>query len=234
VVCWVHIQQHCEAAGQGRKEAHTADGELPHIVKWELCTFLFAINVAAGIGRALLVSFSRAAGPALLAHWLCRKITVLVTAACCILQVLLSCYECLLDVSKAGVMLTAALLLTAYCARFPAATQLKASYSIYDSANQNPARIFMPAKIYSQPALDAAVAAWKGAAGNSSSADASSLLDNGQQPLQPGVAGRWLLPDADGDFDALAGLMAGVGSMAQLWVSYSLLQGIVLILLALR
>jgi hypothetical protein len=150
------------------------------------------------------------------------------------LQVLLSCYDCLLDVSTAGVMLTAALLLTAYCASFPAATQLKASYSIYDSANQNPARIFMPAKVYSQSTLGTAVAAWNGTAVNSSSADVNSVLDNGQPPLQSGVAGRWLLPDADGDFDRLAALMAGVGSMAQLWVAYSLLQGIVLILLVVR
>jgi hypothetical protein len=150
------------------------------------------------------------------------------------LQVLLSCYDCLLDVSTAGVMLTATLLMTAYCARFPAATQPQASYDIYDAVNQNQARIFMPAKSYSQADLDAAVTVWKRALGNSSSAHTNSLFKDGQQPLQSGVPGRWLLPDADGDFDALAGLMAGVGSMAQLWVAYSLLQDIVLILLVLR
>jgi hypothetical protein len=37
------------------------------------------------------------------------------------LQVLLPCYDCLLDVSTAGVMVTAALLLTSFCTRFPAA-----------------------------------------------------------------------------------------------------------------
>jgi hypothetical protein len=146
------------------------------------------------------------------------------------------CYGSLLDVVTAGVMVAATLLLTAYCTRFPAATQPKASYAMYDSVNQSPARIFMPAKAYSQSGLDAAVAAWAAAAGasNGSSSDNSSLFNEAQQPLQPGMAGRWLLPDADGDFDALAGLMAGVGSMAQLWVAYSLLQGIVLILLVLR
>jgi hypothetical protein len=60
------------------------------------------------------------------------------------------------------------------------------------------------------------------------------LFADGQPPLQPGVPGRWLLPDADGDFDQLAGLMAGVSNMAQLWVAYSLLQGIVLIMLVVR
>jgi hypothetical protein len=177
---------------------------------------------------------------------------------CISLQVLMACYESTLDVSIAGLMLAAAVLLTVYCARFPAVTQPQASYSVYDGISQSPARIFLPAKAYSQHAVDIAwsaavgntsaahgsstgqqplqlsVAAWKGAIGISSSADASSLLDNGQPPLQPGMAGRWLLADADGDFDALAALMAGVGSMAQLWVAYSLLQGIVLILAVLR
>jgi hypothetical protein len=159
----------------------------------------------------------------------------------------------MLDVSLAGLMLAAALVLTAYCARFPAVTQPQASYSVYDGINQSPARIFLPAKAYSQGAADAVVAAAAGStsltnysssgsldngsngtAVNRSSADVNSVLDNGQPPLQPGVAGRWLLPDADGDFDRLAALMAGVGSMAQLWVAYSLLQGIVLILLVVR
>jgi hypothetical protein len=150
------------------------------------------------------------------------------------LQVLLSCYDCLLDVSTAGLMLAAALVLTAYCLHFPSATGLQANYAVYDSATQNPARIFLPAKTYSQTGLDAAVAAWKSAAGNSSNADASSLFADGQLPLQPGAPGRWLLPDADGDFDQLAGLLAGVSSMAQLWVAYSLLQGIVLMMLVIR
>jgi hypothetical protein len=155
-----------------------------------------------------------------------------------VLQVLRSCYESLLDISIAGLMLAAALLLTVYCVRFPAATQPQGSYSVYDAANQSPARIFLPAKAYSQEAVAAAVAAAAGnssaADGSSSSASASSLFTDGQQPLQPGVAGRWLLPDADGDFDALAGLVAGVSSMAQLWVAYSLLQGILLIMLVIR
>jgi hypothetical protein len=99
--------------------------------------------------------------------------------------------------------------------------------------NQNPAHIFLPAKAYTQADLNASVAAWT-AAGNASNGEAGSLFDDGQQPLQPGVAGRCLLPDADGDFDALAGLVAGVSSMAQLWVAYSLLQGILLIMLVIR
>jgi hypothetical protein len=152
---------------------------------------------------------------------------------CNSLQVLSACCESTVDVSLAGLMLAAAVLLTVYCARFSAVTQPQANYSVYDAISQSPARIFLPAKAYSQDTVDTAVSA---AVSNTSSAHGSSscYLDNGQQPLQPGVAGRWLLPDADGDFDALAGLMAGVGSMAQLWVAYSLLQGIVLILLVLR
>ncbi|WIA22838.1 hypothetical protein OEZ86_009786 [Tetradesmus obliquus] len=68
-------------------------------------------------------------------------------------MVLLACTEFLLELVIAGLMLAATLLLTVYCVRFPAATQPQASYTVYDAANQSPARIFMPAKAYLQEAV---------------------------------------------------------------------------------
>lgn len=93
----------------------------------------------------------------------------------------------------------------------------------------------MNSKTYSPTAATAGLAA-VATARNSSIADvADAVLDGGWQPTSPGDAGRWLLPDAAaGDWAAWARLMLGVHTLAQLWAAYTLLQGIILVLLIVK
>ena len=87
--------------------------------------------------------------------------------------------------------------------------------------------MFLPAKAY-EPAAAAALAAGLGPS-------AASVLQDARPPESPGDAGRWLLPDADGaDWHAWAALVAGVHAATGLWSAYTLLQGIVLLLLILK
>lgn len=131
-----------------------------------------------------------------------------------------------MDLATAGVMVLATFLVTSFCIKSPAALQPKPVYNVYDAVSRTPARLFMPAKAHNQAVVDSALAQPMVANG--------STLHNGQQPYQPGDPGRWLLPDADTDFDDLARLLAGVHSMSELWSAYTLVQGIVLIMLVFR
>lgn len=135
-----------------------------------------------------------------------------------------------MDLATAAVMLLAAFLLTSYCTKSPALLHPKPVYHVYDAVSTSPARIFLPAKTYSQTPVDVYLAQQAQAG----TANSSHVLDNVQPPYEPGDSGRWLLPDADHDFDDLAGLLDGVHSMNKLWSAYTLVQGIVLMLLIFR
>ena len=69
----------------------------------------------------------------------------------------------------------------------------------------------------------------------SSSALAAIVLEDGAPPVAPGDAGRWLLPDAAAPaWTAWGALLWSVHSASGLWSAYTLLQGIVLLLMIIK
>lgn len=144
---------------------------------------------------------------------------------------------CALDMCLAALMLAAALMLSVFVVTAPRMLQSKASYDVYDAVQWSPARVFMPAKHYSKVAVDAAFQSGNWNAGgltNSTGSASGSALKEDQLPMQPGAAGRWLLPDADDDFDELAWMLHQVHRITRLWSVYTLVQGVILLLLILR
>lgn len=147
-----------------------------------------------------------------------------------LLQVLASSGDIVLSFATAIIMLASVLILTVYSLNTALTIQPKAAYEVYDAITGSKARMFMPAKTYSEPA----VAAAEDSLANSSSGPAA-VLDGGQLPFEPGSAGRWLLPDAAaGDWNEWAALMGHVHETVGIWSVYTLLQGIILVLLTLK
>jgi hypothetical protein len=139
--------------------------------------------------------------------------------------------KCMLAVITAALMFIAVMVLSIYCTRTALALKPKANYHVYDDISLSQARMFMPAKArinISDPAEVSRLLAAATAAGNGNS---NAVLRSGRLPERPGAAGRWLLPDADSDWDDWAELLGGVHSMADLWAAYTTLQGIILVLL---
>lgn len=123
-------------------------------------------------------------------------------------------------------MSQAVLLLTVFATATAPQLRPQAAYNMYDALSTSRARMFMPAKAYNEAVVAAGLAA--------APDGPRSVLSGGQLPLAPGSAGRWLLPDASADWEAWASLMAVVHSMAGQWAAYTLLQGVVLVLLTLK
>lgn len=152
------------------------------------------------------------------------------------LQAMLSEVGLLLDLPTAAMMLAATISLSMYWATTKAASHPQTSYHVYDAITSSAARIFLPAKRYSEAVVlqaeedDAAVLYMTGISRSNKSSSSSSSW----QPLLPGDAGRWLLPDDDHDFDHFAELLDDVWGLVNLWQQYTLLQGVVLILLTIR
>jgi hypothetical protein len=143
-------------------------------------------------------------------------------------QVLVKSGDQVLNLAIAVLMLVAAILLTAFCGYSAIDVKPQPSYQMYDAITSSKARIFMPVKAYSEAAVALGLAQ---AAANG---DDSLVLETGQMPTSPGAAGRWLLPEAAGDWDSWANLMGSVHVMSGLWAAYTLLQGIIMILLILK
>lgn len=151
-------------------------------------------------------------------------------------QVLARSGDFLMDLSAAALMLAATIILTAFCLRAAPAVAPQQTFQVYDGITTSKAHIFMPAKAAHSPAAVADGLAAAAAASNSSTAEAAAaVLDGNKQPTAPGNAGRWLLPDdSAAGWEAWAGLMAAVHRMTQLWAAYTLLQGLVLVLLIIK
>lgn len=148
--------------------------------------------------------------------------------------IVLTSGNCMLAITTAALMFIAVVILSVYCTQTGLALKPKASYNVYEDITLSQARIFMPAKAYvnvSDPAEVARLLAAAAAAGNG---DSNAVLRSGRLPVRPGDAGRWLLPDADGDWDDWAELLGGVHSMTDLWAAYTTLQGVILVLLIFR
>jgi hypothetical protein len=148
--------------------------------------------------------------------------------------VLLSSWDCLLGVATAALMFTAVVILSVYCTSTALSLRPKASYTVYDDVTLSQARMFMPAKARMNVSDPAEVSRLLAAAAAAGGGDANAVLKSGRLPERPGDAGRWLLPDADGDWDAWAQLLGGVHNMTNLWAAYITLQGVVLVLLVFR
>jgi len=145
-------------------------------------------------------------------------------------QVLVKSGDQVLNLAIAVLMLVAAILLTAFCGYSAIDVKPQPSYQMYDAITSSKARMFMPVKTYSEAAVASGLAQAVAAA----SGDDSLVLETGQMPTSPGAAGRWLLPEAAGDWDSWANLMGSVHVMSGLWAAYTLLQGIIMILLILK
>jgi hypothetical protein len=140
----------------------------------------------------------------------------------------------LLGLTTAVLMYVAAVMLTIYCSDTAISVQPRASHNVYDDISLSQARIFLPAKARPNISDSAVVSSLLAAATAAGSGDSSALLRSGRLPERPGDAGRWLLPDADGEWDDWADLVGGVRSMADLWTAYTTLQGVILVLLIFR
>jgi hypothetical protein len=138
-----------------------------------------------------------------------------------------------LDLLLGLLMLSSVLIMTAYVGALAPALTPQASYSTYDAVETAAARWFLPRKD-SSPAVaaSAAAAAARGAV-NISSTSVTGVVTAASLQL-PGSSGRWLLPDADGDMDALAGLLCGVSRCTAAWSLYGLVQCLVLLLFLLQ
>lgn len=147
------------------------------------------------------------------------------------LLVLLSSGDCMLSFATTALMFVAAVLLSVYCTQTALSLHPKPTYNVYDDITLSQAHMLMPAKArphISDPAVVSELLAAASAAGDG---DVNAVFKSGRLPERPGDAGRWLLPDADGDWDEWAALVGGVHSMAELWAAYTTLQGIILMLL---
>jgi len=149
-------------------------------------------------------------------------------------QVLASSGDCMLGFITAALMLTAVVTLSVYCSQTALAVRPKPSYNMYDDITLSQAHIMLPAKASPNITDPAEVSRLLAAATAAGKGDVNKVLRYGRLPERPGDAGRWLLADADGDWDEWAGLMGGVHRMADLWAAYTLLQGIILVLLIFR
>ena len=137
----------------------------------------------------------------------------------------------MLGLVTAAVMFVAAVMLSVYCTQTGVSLKPKASYTVYDDITLSQAHMLLPAKAQPNISDPAEVSRLLAAATAAGSGDVNAVFRSGRLPRRPGDAGRWLLSDADGDWDELAGLMGGLRSMAELWAAYTMLQGIVLMLL---
>jgi hypothetical protein len=143
----------------------------------------------------------------------------------------------LMDLSAAALMLAATILLTVFCLQAAPAVKPQSNFHVYDGLTTNKANMFMPAKAaYAASAVADGLTATAAASNRSVVEAAAAVLDGNRQPTAPGDSGRWLLPDDESSegWAAWAHLMAGVHSMTQLWAVYTLLQGIVLVLLIVK
>jgi hypothetical protein len=133
-------------------------------------------------------------------------------------------------------MLAATIILTVFCLSAAPAVKPQTTFQVYDGLSTSKANIFMPAKAaYSASAVSDGLAAAATARNSSVVEAAAGVLDGNRQPTAPGNAGRWLLPDDSAEgWMAWAHLMAGVHGMTRLWEVYTLLQGIVLVLLIVK
>lgn len=148
--------------------------------------------------------------------------------------VVLSSGNCLLGIITTALMFSAVVILSVYCTSTAPSLRPKASYHVYDDVTLTPARMFMPAKArvnVSDPAEVSRLLAATAAAGGG---DANTVFKSGRLPERPGDAGRWLLPDADSDWDDWAQLLGSMHIMTDLWAAYTTLQGVVLVLLVFR
>jgi hypothetical protein len=142
--------------------------------------------------------------------------------------------NCMLAIITAALMFIAVVILSVYCTQTALALKPKASYNVYDDITLSQARMFMPAKARVNVSDPAEVSQLLAAATAAGTGDSSAVLRSGRLPERPGDAGRWLLQDADGDWDDWAELLGGVHSMADLWAAYTTLQGVILVLLIFR
>eukprot|EP00775_Hariotina_reticulata_P011535 gene11535-11678_t len=138
----------------------------------------------------------------------------------------------LMNIAIAILMVAAGVLLSAFRIQMILNIRPQPSYQMYDAISTAKARMFMPVKTYSEAAVSSGLA--RAAAAAAGGGDDSSVLETGQMPVSPGAAGRWLLPEAAGDWDSWANLMDSVHVMSGLWAAYTLLQGIIMILLILK
>jgi hypothetical protein len=157
----------------------------------------------------------------------------------CFWQVLLRHGPWAVDLLLGLLMLSSALIMTLYVGVLAPTLNPQASYSTYDAVETAAARWFLPRKDSSPAAAaSAAAAAASGAVNTTTSSMSSSGGVNGvvtPASLQlPGGSGRWLLPDADGDMDALARLLSGVSRCTAAWSAYGLVQCLVLLLFLLQ
>jgi hypothetical protein len=141
-----------------------------------------------------------------------------------------------MDLAAAALMLAATIILTVFCLQTAPAVKPQTTFQVYDGLSTSKAHMFMPAKAaYSASAVADGLAAAAAASNSSTTETAAAVLDGKKQPTAPGNAGRWLLPDDSAEgWRAWAHLMAGVHGMTQLWAVYTLLQGIVLVLLIVK
>lgn len=142
--------------------------------------------------------------------------------------------HCMLGIVTAALMFTAVVMLSVYCTQTAVYLKPKASYQVYDDITLSQARMLMPAKARVNVSDPAEVSQLLAAAAAAGSGDVDAVLKSGRLPERPGDAGRWLLPDADQDWDAWAELLGGVHSMTDLWAAYTTLQGFILVLLIVR
>jgi hypothetical protein len=142
----------------------------------------------------------------------------------------------LMDLAAAALMLAATILLTVFCLQAAPAVKPQSNFNVYDGLTTSKANMFMPAKAtYAASAVADGLTAVAAASNRSVAEAAAAVLDGNKQPTAPGNAGRWLLPDESAaGWAAWAHLMAGVHGMTQLWEVYTLLQGIVLVLLIVK
>lgn len=144
------------------------------------------------------------------------------------LQMVFGSGDCVLSLTVAICMLVTTLLLTAYCAAVAPAIKPKVAYEMYDAISSR-ARMFMPAKLFSSDAVATAEVALA-----NSSLSLADAFDAGQLPLEPGSAGRWILPSVTSDWHEWASLMQSLHSSVGVWSAYTLLQGIILVLLVVK
>jgi len=132
-------------------------------------------------------------------------------------QVLFTNGDQLVNMGIALLMVLAGVLLGAFRIQDDPAGSTTAIISGCTSAiTSAKARMFMPVKAYSEAAVASGLAQAAAAAGGGD----SSVLETGQMPVSPGAAGRWLLPEAAGDWDSWANLMDSVHVMSGLWATY--------------
>ncbi len=136
----------------------------------------------------------------------------------------------LLDALLALLLLTAAALWTAYVAHGSSALlDPQPSYAAYDAPAFSRARWLLPKKL--APALSSPAAASDPALRERL---AQLRRQFGLSLDEPGGAGRWGLPDADGELDRLAALMEQAHQLSELYVWYGMVQALGLVLLVFR